>query len=130
MAARRLPTPVVLALASGMICVGVVAVIATGDDGEAEAEAPRSPHEIPVDARTPESSAETFLDAWRKRDHEICKQLSVEGAREAVVLREEEDQAQLSARERGREKEEKEKKRGRNIICVRAVPAQATTTSA
>jgi len=76
-----------------MVCVGVIAIIATGDDGEADAEAPPSPHEIPVDARTPEAAAETFLDAWRKRDHAICRQLSVEGALEAVVHRQEEDRA-------------------------------------
>ncbi len=93
MAARRLSTPVVLALASGMISVGVVAVMATGSNGEVEAEAPASPHEIPVDTRTPEAAAETFLDAWRKRDHVLCRDLAVDGALEAVIFRQEEDAA-------------------------------------
>ncbi len=99
MAGRRLPTPVVLALASGMVSIGIVAVLATSSDGGAEAEAPQSPHEIPVDTRTPEAAAETFLDAWRKRDHALCRELAVEGALEAVIFREEEDAA-LSEEER------------------------------
>jgi hypothetical protein len=93
MAPRRLSTPVVLAIASGMISVGVVAVLATSSDDGAEAEAPESPHEIPVDTRTPEAAAETFLDAWRKRDHALCRELTVERALEAVITREEEDAA-------------------------------------
>lgn len=99
MAERRLSTPIVLTLASAMVSIGVVVVIATryGSAGE-DAPAP-SPHEIPIDTRTPEAAAETFLDAWRKREHVICRDLAIEGALEAVLTRQEEDQA-LSADER------------------------------
>jgi hypothetical protein len=99
MAGRRLSTPVVLAIASGMISIGVVAVLATRSGDEVEAEVPTSPREIPVDTRTPEAAAETFLDAWRKREHAICRELAVHQALDAVVLREAQDAA-LSDEER------------------------------
>ncbi|MBW2465231.1 MAG: hypothetical protein JRH11_26515 [Deltaproteobacteria bacterium] len=99
MAERRLSTPIILTLASAMVSIGVVAVIASRFGGPADTGAPPSPHEIPIDTRTPEAAAETFLDAWRKRDHAICRDLAVEGALEAVLTRQEDDQA-LTADER------------------------------
>ncbi len=98
MAERRLSTPIVLTLASAMVSIGVVVVVASRYGGADPGPAP-SPHEIPIDTRTPEAAAETFLDAWRKRDHAICRDLAVEGALEAVLTRQEDDQA-LTADER------------------------------
>jgi hypothetical protein len=97
---RRIPTVVVLAAASAMVSIGVVGFFAATRSGEPSSdEHPTGPNEIPVDTRTPEAAAESFLDAWRKREHRICRDLSVGEALEAVLLREEED-ATLTAEER------------------------------
>ena len=51
----------------------------------------RTPADIPVDDTTPEYVAESFLDAWRKRDYAIAERLSVEEARAMVRDRRDRD---------------------------------------
>jgi hypothetical protein len=87
---RRIPSPVVLALASGMVSIGVFAWLA------AEPAAPTAATPEPVvevvdgDAR---GAAESYLDAWRKREHEVAIALSTGPARQAAIARRDADAA-------------------------------------
>ena len=80
---RRLSTPLVLALTSAMICVGVAGFLLRGGPEPEEQPADTLPA-IVVDDTTPERAAESFLDAWRRREHEVAADLSVGEARAAV----------------------------------------------
>ncbi len=93
---RRLPTALVLAIASGMICVGVLGVLASEPQ-----QTDTDPQESRVDVSdtTAEAAAESFLDAWRKREHDVAASLSVEDAHQAVLQRARRDDA-LSPSER------------------------------
>ncbi len=71
----RISTPVVLAMVSGMVCIGVVGFVLSGEP-EPEPEEPSGPSGVVVDTTTPERTAESFLDAWRKRDHTVAARLS------------------------------------------------------
>lgn len=93
----RIPGPLVLALASGMICIGVVAVIIS-QSGPAETAEERASR-VAVSDGTAEAAAESFLDAWRKREHDVARRLSMEEARARVEERERSD-ASLSDQER------------------------------
>lgn len=88
---KRIPTPVVLVSASLMLSIGVVGIIsATSDDpsvgtpGEAP---PIVPRDVPVDQSSPERAAESWLDAWRTRSHDLALRLSSGVAREKVEAR-------------------------------------------
>ena len=94
---ERLPTPLVLALASAMVCVGVVAVVISRS-GPAETEEQRASR-VAVNDRTAEAAAESFLDAWRKREHDVARRLSIEAALRQVEAREQSDE-NLSEQER------------------------------
>lgn len=92
-APRRLSTPLVLALTSGMVCVGIAGfAIGTGGEPEPENEAP-TPGEVLVDPSTPERVAESFLDAWRKREHDAALAIALDPARQRVLERRERDAA-------------------------------------
>ncbi|MBK8173402.1 MAG: hypothetical protein IPK60_24135 [Sandaracinaceae bacterium] len=85
---RRLPLPVVLAAASVMVSVGIVAYFMRGapaNDGESLVM--QQPLHVTVDTSTPERSAESFLDAWRKRAHADAIRLSVGPARDRAEHR-------------------------------------------
>lgn len=99
--ARRLSTPLVLAVASAMICTGIVAWWLSHDGAQGPAAHGRGAGDggMPADTDTPEHTAEAFLDAWRKRDHERALALSVGAASNAVVQRRAEDD-QLTEHER------------------------------
>jgi hypothetical protein len=88
----RVPTAVVLAAVSAMVSIGAVAFLlarpADGDKPEAATGA-----ETYVDQRTAERAAESFLDAWRKREHATALALSRGEAREAVRARQRSDAA-------------------------------------
>lgn len=87
----RLSTPAVLTLVSGMLCIGVVGFFLRG-----EPDPPREPDaqsEIVVDTSTPERTAETFLDAWRKREHTIAARISSGDALVEVEARRRRDEA-------------------------------------
>jgi len=85
---KRLSTALVLSASSAMVCVGVVAFLWSSSVDDAQPAETHDPSAVSVITETPEDAAESFLDAWRKRDHEIAKQLSVGPAHETVVARE------------------------------------------
>ena len=88
---RRLSTPVVLTLVSAMVSVGVVALlIARG--GEDETRDPTGGRVELVDD-TPEHAAESFLDAWRKREHATAARLATGPALARVRARQSADAA-------------------------------------
>lgn len=87
---RRLPTPVVLALVSAMVCAGLVGML-WNVGGEPAIEARALPTPVDVDDRTAEAAAESFLDAWRKRDHAIAEALAIGTALDQVRSRRERD---------------------------------------
>lgn len=93
----KLPTPLVLALASAMVCVGVVAVVISRS-GPAETAEERASR-VAVNDRTAEAAAESFLDAWRKREHDVARRLSMENALRRVEARRQSDE-NLSDQER------------------------------
>jgi len=94
---RRISTPLVLALASAMVSVGVVAFLASSGREDVPPR-PTRPAAAParVDRSTPVSAAESFLDAWRKRDHEAAEALSTGEARAEVVARRTREEASSS----------------------------------
>lgn len=66
---ERIPTPLVLASASAMIAIGVVALwLVHAPEEWREARRRRGTlAEMQIDDRTPEAAAESFYDAWRRR---------------------------------------------------------------
>ena len=93
----RISTPAVLALVSGMVCIGVVG-FAFRAAPEVDAPDDRTT-DIVIDTTTPERTAETFLDAWRKRDHAVAARLASGEALTEVEARRRRD-ADLSDHER------------------------------
>ena len=103
MGSARIPTPLVLVLSGTMLVIGALAFLSPhlgGEAGEPEEDTPGSTRP-PVDVRdgTPEAVAETFLDAWRKRDYEVAMALSVARAAASVEARRRREQA-MTAEER------------------------------
>lgn len=94
----RVPSKLVLLVSSTMLGVGLVAWASAGFTLGGRPRDPDAPP--PVDARTPEATAESFLDAWRKREHDIASALSTGPARARVEARRQRDDA-LTAEERG-----------------------------
>jgi len=87
---KQISTPLALVSASVMVSIGVVAVISSqhgGADATPTEAAPVVPRDVPVDQRTPERAAESWLDAWRTRSHDVALRLSAGVAREKVELR-------------------------------------------
>lgn len=79
---RTLPTAMVLAVSSLMLSIGGFAFYFAGGGEERAAETrPAEPLRARRDMTSPTTVAESFLDAWRKRDHETTLALSVEQAR-------------------------------------------------
>ena len=88
----RLPTALVLSVASGMISVGAIAWWTATVEPEAPSEPIASrPVTVHVDRSTAERAAESFLDAWRKREHSTALALSAGEARRAVLQRQRRD---------------------------------------
>lgn len=89
MSGSKIPTPLVLTMASAMVCVGLIAAfggsLEVGDDEGGAS--PPSASRVVVDTSTPERTAESFLDAWRKREHALALELSVGAAHEASEAR-------------------------------------------
>ncbi|MEM7609225.1 MAG: hypothetical protein AAF411_28085 [Myxococcota bacterium] len=96
MSESRIPTPAVLAIASTMVCIGVVARFSLAPDDDEGGTAPAS--RARLDDRTAESTAESFLDAWRKRDHDTAERLAT-GAALAEVQRRRASDASLTEAE-------------------------------
>ena len=96
----RIPRNLVLLLASTMVCIGLVAgVVAWMETSGPEVPPDQLARQIDTDTRPPEVTAESFLDAWRKRDHDLAAALSTGRAAEAVEARRARDEA-LSDEER------------------------------
>ena len=79
---KTLPTPVVLAISSLMISIGIGAFFfarSGNDHARTETRAPE-PLRARRDLSSPTKVAETFLDGWRKRDHDTTLALSIEQA--------------------------------------------------
>ena len=94
----HVPAPLVWLLAASMVLVGLFAASGAlrapeGEDGA------QGPQVVAVDLSTPERSAESFLDAWRKRDHRAAGAASSGEAHELVQSRQAAD-GRLSAQER------------------------------
>jgi hypothetical protein len=86
---KSIPTAWVLAGASLMVSVGVVAWIARPSPTPAENTPERrvEPARVAIETSTPERAAETFLDAWRKRAHEDGMAISEADAYERIRAR-------------------------------------------
>jgi len=87
---KQISTPLALVSASVMVSIGVVAVISSqhgGANATPTEAAPVVPRDVPVDQSTPERAAESWLDAWRTRSHDVALRLSAGVAREKVELR-------------------------------------------
>jgi hypothetical protein len=87
----KLPTAAVLAAASAMVSVGLVAFFASRPADAPAADPPAV--RAAMDRTTPERAAESFLDAWRKRDHEAALALSRGEANDAARTRAQADAA-------------------------------------
>jgi len=90
---RRVPTTLVIVIAASMLVVGAVALVSDcfGEEAQ-EGSAAEDAAATRIDARTPEAAAESFLDAWRKRDHQAALSIAIGKARQAVLAREQADQ--------------------------------------
>jgi len=93
---RRWSTALVLAASSTMISVGLGAWWLAGGGGPGApasdpAANPTTRPPVALRLATPEATAETFLDAWRKRDHEIGQALATGALRDRVAARAAED---------------------------------------
>ena len=91
----RFSTPVVLAMSSTMIFVGVVAYVVARTPGQVRQErvARATRAALHTDDRTPEAAAESFLDAWRRRAWREADALAVGEARARVATKREADAA-------------------------------------
>lgn len=101
-AGRTIRTPVVLAAASAMVSVGVVAALGPSFF-ERQPEPESKPGPLRIEAETPESAAESYLDAYRRREHEAAIALAVGPARAQAEARMERDaratEEELAAKE-------------------------------
>lgn len=84
--ARRVSAPIVLAVASGMISIGVIA----GYGGLKQESLSHEGHQdarLHADRKTPERVCEAFLDAWIRQRFELALELSDGDARNTVISR-------------------------------------------
>ena len=86
---KRIPTPLVLAAASGMVAVGLAAFFAISTPAEvAEDDAQRHEYAaLVIDDRTPERAAESYLDAWRRRSWDQAASISIGEAHERALAK-------------------------------------------
>ena len=96
---NRISTPLVLGVASAMVCVGLLGFLWNRRAAEPMRAPTPNEIEVLVDTSTPERAAESFLDAWRKRAHDVAAELTEGVAHEAVEDRRRRDEA-LSPEER------------------------------
>jgi len=82
-----------------MVAVGLLAAAGVFSE-DVDEEGDQVSRVADVDMSSPERAAETFLDAWRKRDHRAALAASTGRARESVADRQRRDR-ELSAAERG-----------------------------
>jgi len=92
MAETRISTPLVLASASAMVAIGLVIFLGTSTEPEPSF-ADAGPQALHVDDSTPESVAESFYDAWRRRRWTEASALSTGEAHQAVAQKQARDEA-------------------------------------
>jgi hypothetical protein len=83
---KRLSAPLVLAIASGMVSIGVVA----GYSGLKQESLSHHGHQearLMADRKTPERVCEAFLDAWIRQRFDVALELSDGNARNTVISR-------------------------------------------
>ncbi|MDH5493231.1 MAG: hypothetical protein OEY14_14860 [Myxococcales bacterium] len=94
----RLPAPLVLLLGGAMVAAGIFFAWIGGGGEDRPSPAPAAelegaPTPVRRELATPEETAETFLDAWRKRDHALALELATGPAEQAVRARMRRDEA-------------------------------------
>lgn len=84
----------VLAASSGMIAIGIVAMmgIQTAARVEDEREQRAGLAALVLDDRTPEAAAESYLDAWRRRAWDDAARMSIGQAHDAALHKKQLDQ--------------------------------------
>ena len=89
----QIPAPLVWGLAISMIAIGLLAAsgLFQAEDSGSDNGQPGGVAEL--DLSMPERAAESFLDAWRKRDHRSALTASVGQARELVRARQRRDES-------------------------------------
>ena len=93
-AERRISTPLVLTAASAMLAVAGVVVLSAQDPAPTPVPSPGDEREaLHVDDTSPESVAESFYDAWRRRRWPEALHISVGRARQDVLEKEARDAA-------------------------------------
>ncbi len=91
---RRVSTPLVLALASGMLAVAFVVYLGLDEPpGAATYEEAEGPAALHIDDRTPEATAESFYDAWRRRRWDAASGIATGEALRAVQEKQRADEA-------------------------------------
>ena len=98
-AERRLSTPLVLAASSGMLAVAGVVWLSLEDPAPPPSHEGRRPGDLRIDDRSPESAAQSFYDAWRRRRWDAAERVAVGAARREVDAKREAD-ASLPREER------------------------------
>lgn len=89
----RLSTPLVLAAASGMLAVAFVVYVGMDEPAEPDPMEAAAVDELHVDDSTPETAAQSFYDAWRRRRWEAAGELSVGAAQDEVQQKQAADEA-------------------------------------
>lgn len=90
---RRISTPLVLAASSAMLTLAVVVWLGLEDPPEAPTHEAREPNDLHVDDRTPETAAQSYYDAWRRRRWGAASEVSIGRAREQALSKQRADEA-------------------------------------
>lgn len=93
MSERRISTPLVLALTSGMLAISAVVYLSLETEAPAQETSEHDRSRLHVDDSTPEAVSESFYDAWRRRRWTVAKRLSVGEAWQAVMAKQAGDEA-------------------------------------
>lgn len=83
----RTTAVVALAVSSTMLSIGVVVYLASRMRSAPASPEPPTPGSVLIDTTTPERAAESFLDAWCKRDRAAALRISRGSARRQVLGR-------------------------------------------
>jgi len=91
---KKISTPMVLAISSAMITIGIIALYAIDVPAElAEDEEQRQEYAaLVIDDRTPERVAESYLDAWRRRAWDQAASISIGEAHQHALTKQAQDE--------------------------------------
>lgn len=90
----KVSTPLVLAIASGMLVIGLIPMLMSGSGGATphiDADAGPDFVALVIDDRTPERAAESYLDAWRRRAWDQAELVAIGDARARAAEKREMD---------------------------------------